>query len=143
MWRLKRRTTTSSSSLSICCVGSDHQAQTKAPMPRRARAKSAGPKTRRPQLCYIDPLLHVLDVASHFILAFSQAACVFGVFSAANAGATKPTARAATKTVESKVFISGPPLLDTRRKVTDYANSGRLDLLPLCDIDAITMILRT
>src|SRR5215831_18013840 len=133
MWRLKRRTTTSSSSLSICCVGSDHQAQTKAPMPRRARAKSAGPKTRRPLLCYIDPLLHVLDVASHFILAFSQAACVFGVFSAANAGATKPTARAATKTVESRVFISGPPLIGYAPG--GYRPSGimRLDLLPLRD----------
>jgi hypothetical protein len=54
---------------------------------------------------YIAPLLHVLVVASHFILAFSHAACVFG---AANAGAVKATARPRATIVEMRVFIGLP-----------------------------------
>jgi hypothetical protein len=49
------------------------------------------------------PFVHFLVVSSHFILAFSQSAFVFGA-SAANVGAAKPIARPEATIIVNKVF---------------------------------------
>jgi hypothetical protein len=68
--------------------------------------KGAG-RSRRPlhaEADYMLPLLHFFVVSSHFILAFSQSALVFGA-SAAKVAPANPTARPRATITETRFFI--------------------------------------
>jgi hypothetical protein len=54
---------------------------------------------------YMLPFEQVFVASSHFILAFSQAALVVGILSAAKVGATKPTAKPAATIIVISAFM--------------------------------------
>jgi hypothetical protein len=66
---------------------------------------------RRPHLGrYIAPFVHFLVATSHVMWAFSQEACVFGVFVAADADTVNATAIPTAIMIETRFFMVFPSL---------------------------------